>query len=135
MQVVDDPVKNNLVNRLDDSHIVDSHMQVVMGHGLELSAREAREANCCEPMTIGPIDGFQDIRAVSRSGDGEQEIARGSKVFQLLDEHPVVSFIIGPGHDSRGVIRQAQDFEPLLVLKIAQGALGEIFAEVRCVGA
>ena len=34
-----------------------------------------------------------------------------------------------------GVVGEAQDLEPLLVLEVAQGALGEVFAEVRGVGA
>ena len=88
-----------------------------------------------EAIFVGPGDGLEDIRAVSRTRDGEQNVAGRSEILQLLEEDPVVAFVIGPGHDAGGVVGQAQDLEPLLVFEIAKRALGQIFAEVRGVGA
>ena len=134
-EVVDDPVEDDLVERFDDAHVVDGGVEVVMGERFELAAGEAGDADGGEAVVIGPRDGLEDIRAVSRAGDREQDVTWGREVLELLEEDAVIAFVVCPGHDAGGVIGQAQDFEPLLVIEVAEGALGQIFAEVRGIGA
>ena len=42
VEVVDDPVEDDLVQRFDDPHVVDRGVEVVMGEGLELAAARSR---------------------------------------------------------------------------------------------
>ena len=82
-------------------------------------------------MVVGPGDGLEDVGTVARARNRQQQIAGRRQVFQLLEEDAVVTLVVGPGHDAGGVVGQAEDAEPLLVLEVAQGAFRQIFAEVR----
>ena len=128
-------MKDNLVQGLDDSHVIDGHMQVVMGQGLQLAAGEPRETDRGEPVAIGPVDGLENVRAVAGTGDRQQQVAGRRQVLELLQEDPIIALIVGPGHDSRSVVREAQNLQPLLILEVAEGALREVLAEMRRVGA
>ena len=135
VEVVDDPVEDDLVQRLDDPHVVDRRVQVVLGQRLELAAAEPGDAHGRQPVGVGPLHRLEDVRAVARARDRQQQVARRGQVLELLDEDPVVALVVGPGHDPGGVVGQAQDLEPLLVLEVAERALGQVLAEVRGVGA
>ena len=101
---------------------------------LELAPAEAGDADGGHPLAVGPLDGLEDVGAVARARDRQQQVAGRGEVLELFDEDPVVALVVGPGHDPGGVVGQAQDLEPLLVLEVAQGALGQVLAEVRGVG-
>src|SRR5208283_1114947 len=131
----DQPVKDDLVQGLDDSHVSDGHVQVVVGQGLQLAAGEPRETNRRQPASIGPVDGLENVRAVAGTGDRQQQVAGRRQVLELFQEDPIIALVIGPGHDSRSVVREAQDLQPLLSLEVTEGALREVLAEVRRVSA
>ena len=88
-----------------------------------------------KPVFLGPGDGLEDVGAVAGAGNRQQQIAGRGEILQLLEEDPVIPFVVGPGHDAGGVVGQAQDFEPLLVLEVAKGALRQILAQVRSIRA
>lgn len=134
MQVIDEPVKNHLVERLDDSHVVHGNVQLLMRHGLQLPTRESSKSHGGQPIPVAPFDGFEDIRAVAGARDRQQQVTRRRKVLELFDEDPVVTLVIAPGHDASRVVCKTQHPEPLLVLEVAKGALCEILAEMRRIG-
>ena len=128
-------MEDDLVKRFDDAHVVYGGVEVVMGERFELAAGEAGEAHGRQPLLVRPVDGLEDVGTVARARDGQQQVARRGEVLELLDEDPVVTLVVTPGQDCRRVVGQAEDFEPLLILEVAQGALGQILAQVRSVGA
>ena len=60
-------------------------------------------------MIVSPGDGLEDIGAVSRAGDREQDVTGRREVLQLFKEDAVISFVVCPGHDAGGVVGEAQD--------------------------
>ena len=122
------------MERFDDPHVVDSRVEVMLGQGLELAAAEAGDAQGGHAVGVGPLDGSENVGAVARARDRQQDVAGRGQVLQLLDEDPVVSLVVAPCHDPGGVVGQAENLEPFLVLEVAQGTLGQVFAEVRGTG-
>ena len=102
---------------------------------LSLPPEKPVNADGGQAVVVGPGDGLEDVRAVSRSRDRQQDVAGRGEVLELFEEDPVVAFVVGPGHDAGRVVGQAQDLEPLLVFEVAERALGQVFAEVRGVRA
>ena len=76
MQVVHDPVERRQVDRLDDAHVVERHVQALLGQAAQLAAAEAGAAERLQAVAVGPLDGPQDVRAVARAADGDEQVAR-----------------------------------------------------------
>ncbi len=133
--VVDNPVEDDLMQRFNDPHVVDGRVQVILAQAFELAAREAGAPHRREAMFVGPRDGLEDVWSIPRTRYRQQQVPGRSQVFQLLQEDAVVTLVVGPGHDARGVVGQAQDAQTLLVFKVAQGAFRQVFAQVRSIRA
>src|SRR5687768_3778989 len=105
-----------------------------MGQRLQLAAGETRAAECLQAVAVRPIDGLQDVGAVARPTNSDQQIAWTREVLELLDEDAVETFVISPGEDVRRIVGKAQDAKTFLfvILEIlpAYALLAEIFAEV-----
>ena len=66
-----------------------------------------------KPVAIGPIDGVEHVGAVAAAADGEEQVALGAVVHELLNENLVVAAVVADGQDPAGVVGQAEDFEAL----------------------
>ncbi|MFO0967552.1 MAG: hypothetical protein U0793_18490 [Gemmataceae bacterium] len=104
-------------------------METLFGHLAELAAVEAGDAEGVDAVGVGPLDGFEDVLAVARAADGDEEVARLPEVLELLDEDAIVAGVVGPGEDVRGVVREAEDLEALP--DFGGRTPAEIFAEVE----
>ena len=75
VQVVHHPVKRRQVDRLDDAHVVERHVQPVLRQRPQLAAAEAGAAERRQAVAVGPLDRPQDVRAVARAADGDEQVA------------------------------------------------------------
>lgn len=126
------------VNRLDNAHVVERHMQTVTGQLPQSPAAEAGAAEGVHLVAVGPLDGPQHVGAVARARDRHQHIAGASEVFQLLDEDPLEALVVGPGQNVRGVVGQTQDPQSRLIVIVeilpTQRAFAQVLTEVRGAG-
>ncbi len=90
VQVVDDPVEGDHVECLDHPHVVDPRMHVDVIHLLELTATEPGDSHRGQVVGVGPLDSPEDVRAVARPRDRQQDVAGRGQVLELLDEDPVI---------------------------------------------
>ena len=103
--VADDPVERRQVNRLDDAHVVERHVQVLLGQRPQLAAGEAGAAEGSQVVPVGPLDGPQDVGAVAGAADGDEQVAGAGQVLELLDEDALEALVVGPGEDVRACCR------------------------------
>src|SRR5579862_7660860 len=96
IQFVHHPMKRRQMNGLHNSHIVQRHMQSLLSQRQEFAAAEAGAAECFQAVTVGPLDGAQNIGTVTRTTDGNQHVARTGKVFQLFHEDALETFVVAP---------------------------------------
>jgi len=127
------------MNRLDDAHVIERDMEVFVRQISELAATEASAAECLDAVAVGPFHGAKDVRTIAGAADGDQKVAGARQVLQLLDENAIEAFIVAPGENVGSVIGEADDAQPFLAIIIEvvarQGALAEVFAKMRRVGA
>ncbi len=127
------------MDRFDDAHVVEGDVEIFVREAHEFSPGEAGAAERCHAVTVGPIDGAEDVRAIAGAADRNQEIAGVGQVFELFDEDAVEAFVVAPGQELGRVIGQAEDAEPFLgvVVEIfpAKRAFAEVLTEMRGIGA
>src|SRR6516225_2851186 len=126
------------MNRFHESHVIERHVEALLGQRSELSAGEASAAECSQIMSIGPFDGPQDIRAVTRAANGNEQIAGAGQVFQLLDKYAIESLVVAPGQNVWRIVGQTENAQTLLPIVIevfaTKSSLAEVLAEVRRIG-
>ncbi len=135
MQIIDDPMKRRQVDRLDNAHVVERDVKVVLGQGLQFAAGEAGAAERRQLVAIGPLDGAENVRTVAGTADGDEQIAGTSKVLQLLDEDALEPLVVAPCEDIRRIVGQAEDADALLFVVVEifapERAFADVFAEMR----
>ncbi len=80
-EVVDDPVEDDLVQRFDDSHVVDGGVELWWASVFSLPPENPVMPMVVRPCSLAQRDGFEDIGAVSRSRYGEQRRRRATRGF------------------------------------------------------
>src|SRR5205807_352479 len=105
----------------------------------QLAAVVAGDPPGHKTMRVGPLDGVQDIGAVSAPADGQQRSAGRGEILQLFDEHAVEACVVSPREDIGGIIGEAEDPQTphLIVAEVfaPQGILPDVGAKMRCIRA
>jgi len=108
IDVVEHPVEDTEVDALDHAHVVELDMQAVLLHFFELATVVAGQAERDEAVAVGPIDSVEDVGAIAAAADGEDEIAGGAVVHELLEENLVVAAVVANGQEPARIVCQAQ---------------------------
>ena len=94
----------------------------MLGQRPQLAAAEAGAAERLQAVPVGPLDGPQDVRAVARAADGDEQVARAGQVLELLDEDAVEALVVAPGEDVRRVVGQAEDAQAASCVSLSKSS-------------
>ena len=82
-QIVQDPVMNPQVDAFHHTHVIQSNVDSVLLHPLQLASGITRQSKCFDSVAIGPVDGVENVRTVARSANGNQQVTRLGQIHQL----------------------------------------------------
>lgn len=112
-QIVQDPVMNPQVDAFHHTHVIQSNVDSILLHPLELASGITRQSKCFDSVAIGPVDGVENVRTVARSAYGNQQVTRLGQIHQLLNKNLIVGKVIADRHDPANIVRKTLDSESL----------------------